>query len=411
MKVVLVPATYNEKGNIEKFISIVEEEVFPKIKDHEMQILVADDNSPDGTADVVRTLMKKYKNLNISSGEKKGLGAAYLRAMSFAIEKMDADVLISIDADLQHDPHSIPAFLEKLTKGYDVVTGTRYSEGGSMPKNWPLYRKILSVGANTLVRVITGRIALHDWTGGFRAYKKEVFLKEKEKLKSYSGYTFQVAALYKSVLDGFKVGEVPIHFYSRKVGDSKIAPIEYIYNLFKYVVIERIKELKRVVKFLIVGGSGFILQTTVQEIIIRVGIATFLATLLISNSISHASTFDELRDTIGAFFGAETAIICNFMFNNFWTFKDTGKIKENRSLLYRLLKFNLTSVGAILIQSLSVYMAVKYLGPSIKLASFAIPTRIAVLFPAIIFLVIPLNYLIYNKIIWKTQYLKKYNEK
>jgi dolichol-phosphate mannosyltransferase len=233
MKIYIIPATYNEKGNIAQFITILEEEVFPHIKNHEMHILVADDSSPDGTADVVRSLMKKYKNLDVNVGEKKGLGAAYMRVMSHAIEKMNADVVISIDADLQHDPREVPKFLQKLNEGYDVVTGTRYSEGGSMPKNWPLYRKVLSVSANMIVRCITGRFHLHDWTGGFRAYRKEVFLKERNKLRTFSGYTFQVAALYKTILDGYKVGEVPIHFASRKTGDSKIAPAEYILNLLR----------------------------------------------------------------------------------------------------------------------------------------------------------------------------------
>jgi dolichol-phosphate mannosyltransferase len=87
MKIVLISATYNEKGNIERLISILEEKVFPKIKNHEMYILVADDNSPDGTAESVRELMKKWKNVSISSGVKKGLGAAYIRGMTYAVEK------------------------------------------------------------------------------------------------------------------------------------------------------------------------------------------------------------------------------------------------------------------------------------------------------------------------------------
>src|SRR6267143_782886 len=99
MKIVVVTATYNEKDNIGKLITLVEEEVFPKIKHYDMCLLVADDNSPDGTADIV----------------------------------------MSMDADLQHDPHAIPEFLKKIEQGYDVVCGTRYSDGGSMPKNWPLH--------------------------------------------------------------------------------------------------------------------------------------------------------------------------------------------------------------------------------------------------------------------------------
>ncbi len=244
MKIVVVTATYNEKDNIGKFITLVEEEVFPKIKHHEMCLLVADDNSPDGTGDIVRDFMQKYTNLDISSGPKKGLGAAYMRAMSYAVEYMDADILISLDADFQHDPHTIPEFLKKIEQGYDIVCGTRYSHGGSIPKNWPLYRKAFSVIGNFTVRAITGRFYLHDWTTGFRAIKKEVFLQEQEKIRLFQGYTFIVAFLYKAILDGYKAGEVPIHFMSRKLGNSKIAPLEYIINLLKYVISERIRELQ-----------------------------------------------------------------------------------------------------------------------------------------------------------------------
>ena len=148
MKIVVIPATYNEKGNIERLITILEEEVFPKIKNHEMYILVADDNSPDGTGNEVRKLMKKWKNIGISSGERNGLGAAYIRGMNYAVEKLDADLMFEIDADLQHDPHKIPEFIKKIEEGCDMVVGNRYSDGGSIPENWPLARKIFSVVAN-----------------------------------------------------------------------------------------------------------------------------------------------------------------------------------------------------------------------------------------------------------------------
>jgi len=244
MKIVVVTATYNEKDNIGKLITLVEEEVFPKIKHYDMCLLVADDNSPDGTADIVRGFMQKYSNLDINSGPKKGLGAAYMRTMSHAIEHMGADIVMSMDADLQHDPHAIPEFLKKIEQGYDVVCGTRYSDGGSMPKNWPLHRKAFSVIGNFTVRAVTGRFHLHDWTSGFRAIKKEVFLKEREKVRPFQGYTFLVAFLYKAILDGHKAGEVPIHLMDRKFGNSKIAPLEYIINLLKYIISERIHELQ-----------------------------------------------------------------------------------------------------------------------------------------------------------------------
>lgn len=385
MKIFIVPATYNEKGNIERLITILEEEVFPKLKQHDMHILVADDDSPDGTAAVVRELMKKYKNLGVDVGPKKGLGAAYLRVLSHAIEKNGAEVVITIDSDLQHDPHDVTKLIEKIEEGYDIVTTTRYSKGGSMPRNWPFYRKVFSIGANTFARVVTGRFFLHDWTGGFRAYKSTVFLKERHKLSSFSGYTFQVAALYKSLLDGYSVTEVPIHFYSRRIGDSKIAPAEYIYNYFKYIVIERVYELKRFIKFLFVGGTGFLLQLVITYIIVHLNVEQFIAAMI----------------------GAESAIISNFILNNFWTFHDTKHVKERGHVLYRFFKFNLSTFGAVAIQGIVVYVAVHWLGERIPLFGNQIPTSIIVLVPTIIFIVIPLNYLIYNKIIWKTHHLKK----
>src|SRR3989344_2137400 len=108
MNTTIILPTYNEKGNIEKIIPILEEEVFPKIKSHKMSILVADDNSPDGTAAEVKLLMKKWKNIDLSVGEKNGLGAAYVRGMTYAVEKMGAEIIFEFDADGQHDPKKIP---------------------------------------------------------------------------------------------------------------------------------------------------------------------------------------------------------------------------------------------------------------------------------------------------------------
>src|SRR6185312_5326286 len=150
MKAVVILPTYNEKDNVWKIIPFLEDEVFPKIKDHEMAILVADDNSPDGTADEVRKLQKKYKNIEISQGPKNGLGAAYVRGMAYAIDKMNADILFEMDADGQHDPTKIPNFLKEIDKGADMVLGTRYSAGGSIPANWPPQRKAFSIVANLL---------------------------------------------------------------------------------------------------------------------------------------------------------------------------------------------------------------------------------------------------------------------
>ncbi len=385
MKIFVVPATYNEKDNIENFITVLEEEVFPKIMGHEMHILVADDYSPDGTGEIIKNLMKKYKNLGINQGEKKGLGAAYLRTMGYAIDHLGADVVVSIDADFQFDPRDLIRFIKKLDEGYDVVIQTRYSNGGSIPVNWPPQRKAFSIVANLFVRTVFMRFSIHDWTGGFRAIKKEVFLKIRPEMHEYSGYIFQIAFLHKAIRAGFKIGEVPLHFSDRKLGSSKIASLSYIMSVVEYVLLARFHELERFIKFLVVGGTGFIVQLLFQEGSVRFG-------------VSHPT---------GVAIGAETAIISNFLFNHFWTFSDTGKIKQSSSFWVKLIKFNITSLGAIIIQFLADFLAEMAFGPTMYLLGHAVPTRILILFPTIILIVIPMNYIIYNKIVWKTQYLKK----
>jgi dolichol-phosphate mannosyltransferase len=384
MKIFVVPATYNEKDNIEKFITVLEEEVFPKIENHEMHILVADDFSPDGTGDIVKHLMKKYKNLGINQGERKGLGAAYIRTMGYAVEKLGADVVVSIDADFQFDPFDLIKYVKKLEEGYDMVVQTRYSGGGSIPENWPPQRKVFSIVANLFVRVVFMKLSIHDWTGGFRAITKKVFLTVAPKMKGYNGYIFQIAFLHRAVRDGFTVGEVPLHFSDRKLGSSKIAPLSYIMDVVKFVVGTRLQELKRFIEFLIVGGTGFIVQVGSQEISVALHAAHPLA--------------------VGI--GAEAAIISNFLLNNFWTFSDTKKLKQSSNFFVKFVEFNITSLASIFIQIAAVWIAERVLGVNMHLLSYILPTRIVVLFPTIIFLVIPLNYLIYNKLIWKTQYLK-----
>jgi dolichol-phosphate mannosyltransferase len=364
----------------------LEVDIFPHIKNHTMSILVADDNSPDGTANVVRDLMGRWENIAITTGEKHGLGAVYIRAMTYAIEKMGADVVFEMDADGQHDAKKIPQFIDKIDLGYEMVIGTRYSDGGSVPSNWPIQRKIVSVLANLFVRTVFWKFDIHDWTGGYRALRKEVFLKEKKELGEYKGYIFQISFLHKTIRDGFKVAEVPFHFSDRELGRSKIAPIGYIFDVVKFVLIARFKELKRFIKFLIVGGTGFLVQLIFQE---------FSARVL------------HFHDSAAVGVGAEAAIISNFLINHSWTFRDTRYLKENAGFFKKLLKFNMASFGSIIIQVAAITIFVLMLGKQVTFFGYTIETRIIALFPTIVFLVIPLNYLIYNKVIWKTQHLKE----
>ncbi len=374
MKVVIIIPTYNEKGNVERLITILEEEIFPSIKNHDMNILVADDSSPDKTADEVRKLMNKWKNLSLNVGEKHGLGAAYVRAMTYAIDKMNADVMFEMDADLSHDPKKVPVFLQKIDEGYDFVIGTRYSQGGSIPSNWGLSRKMFSIFGNLLVRFILLKFSIHDWTGGFRALKKEVFLKEKNELDAFRGYTFQVSFLNKVVRDGYKVAEVPINFTDRTLGRSKIAPKEYIIDLLKYIITASIKEklFGSFGKFLVVGGTGFVIQLIVYRTIIN---ATTLP-LGLSNLLS-----------------AQLAIFSNYNLNNLWTFKKE-KSKGFSSYTGKMIVFFATSnIGVFFIQSGLIQLGEILFGRQFPLpyVYFVFGTGVLLIY----------NFTMYRFVIWK----------
>jgi len=372
MNVVIILPTFNERENIKNLIPTLEEEIFPKIKNHKMSILVADDSSPDGTAEEVKSLMKKYKNLEISSGEKKGLGAAYIRGMTYAIEKMDADVMFEMDADGQHDPTKVPEFLKKIDHGYDMVIGTRYSGGGSIPANWPFMRKLYSVVANLFVRVVFMRFSIHDWTGGYRALRREVFLKEKEHLARFNGYIFQISFLHSAAHDRLKIGEVPFHFTDRTLGRSKIPTIHYIFDVLYFVITARIVELATgsFGKFLVVGGIGFVINAVTLRILVQ---------------------YFNWNPSLANLVGAALAIISNYNFNNIWTFREQ-KINTVSSYFLKLIHFAATSsLGVIFIQTGTIFLGDTFISRKYYFIYFLIGTGLLLIW----------NYTIYNRFIWK----------
>jgi len=146
--IVLILPTYNEKDNIATLIAAIEG-VFAKLKRFQLKILVIDDFSPDGTADEVTRLTKKFTNLNLLQKNKQGLGAAYVFGMNYAIAKLKPDILVQMDADWSHNPLLLPKFISKFETGVDLVIGSRYIAGGSIPGNWGLHRKIFSMAGNS----------------------------------------------------------------------------------------------------------------------------------------------------------------------------------------------------------------------------------------------------------------------
>jgi len=212
--IVIIP-TYKERENIEAIIKSISS--LPIIFD----ILIIDDNSPDGTATIVKDLQKLYQNLFlIERPGKLGLGTAYIAGFKWALEK-GYSFVYEMDADFSHDPHDlIKLYKACIENGADLAIGSRYISGVNVV-NWPLSRVLMSYVASIYVRVITG-MKIMDTTAGFKCYKRKVLERIRlDKIKSV-GYGFQIEMKFKTWKLGYKIVEVPIIFTDRKLGASKM---------------------------------------------------------------------------------------------------------------------------------------------------------------------------------------------
>lgn len=215
MKILLsvVIPTYNESMNIEKLIRYINYVLSENGINGE--IIVVDDNSPDGTGDLVKELMFKYPNLQLLSRKKKeGLGKAHMAGY----EKALGDIIVSLDADFSHDPKEIPVMLDEIKNGYDVVIGSRYIKGGKV-EDKPIFNVIASKIAGLLARIGFG-VNINDFTNGYRMFRKEVY--ESIKMCSFSkGNTFLAEFIYQAHKKGYKIKEIPTTFIERTKGETK----------------------------------------------------------------------------------------------------------------------------------------------------------------------------------------------
>lgn len=214
-KSLIIIPTYNELENIKKMIP----EIFGLYPDN-LDILIVDDGSPDGTGNFVDELSKKENRVKIIHRAKKsGLGTAYIEGFKFAL-KNNYDLIFEMDADFSHDPKEIKNFLNAI-KSQDLVLGSRYISGISVV-NWPMRRLILSYLANLYTRIITG-LPVKDATGGFKCYRRKVLESiNLSKIKS-NGYAFQIEMTFKAWKNKFLVSEIPIIFIDRTTGTSKMS--------------------------------------------------------------------------------------------------------------------------------------------------------------------------------------------
>jgi len=395
--VVVVMPTFNEADNISKMIDVLVGEEFPKIEGVDMHLLVVDSNSPDGTGKLVQEKMEKYKKVHLLSKEKGGLGADYIAGFKYARDKLSADAVMEMDADFQHPPRFVKGMIAAYLDGADYVIGSRYIPGGSIPKEWAISRKAMSKFGNLFIQLVWLNFKIHDMTTGFRLTKiKGVLDKiDLDKIREQKRFAYKVDLLYQSIKNAKNIKEVPLEFAPRALEKSKFNVKEMIAT-FKLAIIIGIENKIRFIKFGIVGFTGFIVNAVGIEVFRRMGFTMTLAEL--SEPFTGVPVLQVMTTPTSwaAALGAELAIISNFTLNNIWTFAEKRiGINQPGKLLWKFFQFNLTSLGAVIIQFLVIGGAVLTLGDT------AIVRQLA-LVGAIGFLIIPYNYTMYNIFIWKT---------
>jgi len=234
---VIIP-TYNEKDNIRNVIS--------RLDDFYVDILIIDDNSPDGTAIIVKEIMQEKEHLHIMEREGKlGLGTAYVAGFKWALER-HYEYICEMDADLSHNPDDIPRLLERCSQAdTDMTIGSRYCKGVNVV-NWPLKRLLLSYGASKYTRIITG-LKIADPTAGFKCFSRKVLENiNLDGIKS-SGYSFQIEMNFRAWLKGYRISEIPIIFTERTEGKSKMSNaiiFEAIFMVWKLKILSIFGQLK-----------------------------------------------------------------------------------------------------------------------------------------------------------------------
>ncbi len=239
MRVVHIIPTYNERENIELLL----EQLLKTAKTDKKRrhfILVVDDNSPDGTGDLVKKWMKKDKRINLSVGKKQGLGTAMIRGLKYAMQKLVADVVVPNEADFAFDPKYILPALKKIDQGYDVVVGSRHVGKGNT-QGWTLNRQLNHWVANTLFATwVAGIGEVHDHNGAFRAVRVKGVL-DKLNFKDYpTGFGFFCYWLYKLTLVTVKFYELPVTYQFRTRGESKVSfnpkyLLGYLHDVGEYI--------------------------------------------------------------------------------------------------------------------------------------------------------------------------------
>lgn len=341
-KVVIVTPTYNEKASIEKVVELILEQN-KKMPNFDIHVLIADSHSPDGTGEIAKKLVKKNDHVHFLDVVERGLGLAIVKGYEYALKNLKADVLMQIDADLQHDPNDIPKFLQKIDEGYEYIQGSRFIKGGK--NDISLIRQLFTFGSSVVMRLSTGIWQISDFTPSFKAYTKDLYLRMNWEAVPWHGTTFliQPAAVVEAKRAEAKMIEVPIKFSERGADRSKNEIANYIIDILGYGMEVRLSMwgikfpvlfwARRSKTFLKFGTVGFI-GTVVDFIFYNIFISAF-----------------GIMPATAKAFSTEIAILNNFSLNNLWTFK---KRKTSTNIWQKLVIFNIVSFGGLAIGVLIV---------------------------------------------------------
>ncbi|HAP37446.1 hypothetical protein A2574_03740 [Candidatus Shapirobacteria bacterium RIFOXYD1_FULL_38_32] len=385
---VIVIATYNEAGSIQEMLDTLFGKIIPQIPNWDCKVLIVDDTSPDKTYEIVQKNQKKYSDLHlVINPVKLGMGNAIVKGFHYAMDKLNADVVCEFDADFQHPPQDIPKLLAEIDKGYDFVLGSRKIKGGSVPDSWGLMRKFFTYVGGFTSRFIMffpfrGFFQITDPTTGLRASRVKGFVDQIDLDHLYSlKFGYKIELLFRMIQLGAKVKEIPLKFGLREKGESKIAKDTAKDILFVSIKCRWYDEFtQKFLKFGTVGGIGFVINF-VGFRLLKITFKDLPYDISIINWISNA-------------IAAECAIISNFIGNNIWTFAQE-KITSFNQIITKFFTFNLSSVlTGIIIPSTFVAILTYLLGDQWSSIYLVI---------GIFLITIPLNWLVYNKIIWKKQ--------
>ena len=210
--------TYNEAANIKPLLARLTA-LYPEAA---AAFLIVDDNSPDGTGWLAREFAETDNRVHLLEGRKEGLGRAYVRGLIYALEQLNAEVVVCMDGDFQHDPAEARRLLARIEDGADLVVGSRYVAGGGVAADWQGLRYRLSRWGNRLARRLTGIREIQDCTGGFRAVRGETLRRAGISSLTVRGYAFQIVLLHRLLRAGAAAVEEPITFQSRERGKTKL---------------------------------------------------------------------------------------------------------------------------------------------------------------------------------------------